>query len=256
MISVAILSITFATPRGDRIPEAGTLSFPHGIPPVLGATSGIQAEGEEFNTISIGGSGTASLQADEAKVTIGVQTQNESASEAIELNAELMSNIIEAVKGLGIDEENMKTVSYSVYPVYAERDYSKVEAYRVVNMVAVKVTDMDLIGKVIDQAAENGANQIQGVSFGLSEEKQEELKEQAYLAALDDAEGKAELIAGRLDLNITGVLYVSESTYQPYREYTLEVYDMALVPAPKASTPIIEGELSVSVTVHVVYAFS
>jgi len=34
-------------------------------------------------------------------------------------------------------------------------------AYRVENMIAIKITDMSLIGEVIDEAAEEGANRIQ-----------------------------------------------------------------------------------------------
>jgi len=73
------------------------------------------------------------------------------------------------------------------------------------------------------------------------------------LAALDDAEEKAELIAERLELNITGVLYVSESFYQPYQPYS--EYRFAVAYEAAAPTPIIEGKLSVSVTVNIVYSF-
>ena len=255
LLSIAILSIAIVfMPRSQKTPQgSGVSSFPYGIPPAFGAVSSIQVGEQQFNTISVTGSGTASMQADEATVTFGVQTEDASASEAVRVNAELMNAVIDAVKALGITEEDMRTVSYSVYPVYEEYDYRRVAAYRVENMIAVKITDMDLIGDVIDEAAGKGANRIQGVSFGLSDEKQGELREEAYLAALDDAEGKAELIAERLDLTITGVLYVSESTYQPYQPY--RGYEIALMGEVRAPTPIIEGKLSVSVTVHVVYSF-
>ncbi|MFQ5758861.1 MAG: SIMPL domain-containing protein [Candidatus Bathyarchaeia archaeon] len=255
LLSIAIFSMAIVfMPRDEKAPvNLGGLSFPYGIPSAFGTVSAIQVGEQQFNTISVTGSGTASMQADEATVTLGVQTQDESASEAVRLNAELMNAVIDAIKTLGITEEDMRTVSYSVSPVYAKYDYNQIVAYRVMNMIAVKITDMDLIGTVIDEAAEEGANRIQGVSFGLSDENQEELREQAYLAALDDAEGKAELIAGRLGLTITGVLYVSESTYQPYQPY--RGYEVAIMGEATAPTPIIEGTLSVSVTVHIIYSF-
>lgn len=255
LLSIAIFSMAIAFMSGGEktLDNLGALSFPYGIPSAFGTVSAIQVGEQQFNTISVTGSGTASMQADEATVTLGVQTQDESASEAVRLNAELMNAVIDAIKALGITEEDMRTVSYSVSPVYADYDYRRVVAYRVVNMIAVKITDMDLIGEVIDEAAEEGATRIQGVSFGLSDEKREELKEQAYLVALDNAEGKAELIADRLGLTITGVLYISESTYQPYQPY--RGYDLAVLGEVRAPTPIIEGKLSVSVTVHLIYSF-
>lgn len=255
LLSIAIFSMAIVLmPRDGKVPEgSGGSSFPYGISPAFGTLSAIQVGDEQLNTISVTGSGTVSMQANEATVTLGVQTECGSASEAVRLNAELMNAVIDAIKALGITEEDMRTVSYSVSPVYANYDYTRIVAYRVVNMIAVKVTDMDLIGSVIDEAAREGANKIQGVSFGLSDEKQQELREEAYLAALDDAEGKAELIADRLDLTITGVLYITESAYQPYQPYSN--YEFAMMGEVKAPTPIIEGKLSVSVTVHVIYSF-
>ncbi|EMR73980.1 hypothetical protein MCGE09_00659 [Thaumarchaeota archaeon SCGC AB-539-E09] len=57
-----------------------------------------------------------------------------------------------------------------------------------------------------------------------------------------------------LDLEITGVLYVSESSYtpySPYRSYAEEAMDSGFA----APTPIIEGTLSVSVSVQVTFSF-
>ena len=229
------------------------LSFPTGIPLGSGSVSAAQVGEQDFNTISVTGSGTASMQANEATVTLGVQTQAETAEEAISSNAELMTKIIDAVKALGLTDDDMKTVSYNVYPVYDTENYAEIVGYRVVNMIAVRITDMRLIGRVIDAAAENGANTIQGISFGLSDDNIAELKAEAYLAALSDAQEKAELIAEKLKLTITGVLYVSESYYQPYQPYA--DYRYAVAGKEAVSTPVIEGKLSVSVTVYIVYSF-
>ena len=254
-MSILVLAIVFVYtwPKQKAPEEALSLRFPTGIPLALGTVSSVNVGEEEFKTISVTGSGSASMQSNEATVTVGVQTQDDSASEAISLNAERMNQVIDAIKALGITEEDMTTVSYNVYPVYAKEDYTLVVGYRVVNMIEVKVTKMELIGEAIDAAAENGANVIQGVSFGISEEEQAELKKQAYLAALNDAEAKANLIAEELKLTITGVLSVSENYYQPYQPY--RDYKLAIAGEAVAPTPILEGKLSVSVTVHIVYAF-
>jgi len=256
VLSIVIAAaIIYTLPTKKPSEKPSSLQFPTGISPTLGSTSAIQINEEQFKTISVTGSGTASMQAEEATVTLGVQTEAESASEAVRLNAELMTGVIDAIKAFGITEDDMKTVSYSVSPVYARNDYNNLVGYRVINMIAVKITDLNLIGEVIDRAAENGANRIQGVSFGLSDESQKELKRKAYLAALEDAEEKAKLIAEKLSITITGVLYVSESSYQPYQPYYEYRVGIAGEMAPVPPTPIIEGKLSVSVTVHVIYSF-
>ena len=255
--SAAILHYLAQAPASteDSRGESRLVRFPSGISPVIGAsgvsTASLQPEGK---IILVSGSGSAAAQADEATVILGVQTENETASQASRRNAELMTSVINAMKSLGLTEEDMRTVSYSVFPVYSKDDYTKIVGYRVINMISVKVKNIDLVGEVIDAAAENGANRIQGVSFGLSAEKQEELKRQAYLAALSDAESKASLIAEALNITITGVYSVSESVYQPYQPYY--EYRCAVAGAKTTpTTPILEGKLSVSVTVQVAYSF-
>jgi len=229
------------------------LQYPTGIPSSLGTVSFTETSEQQYHTISVSGSGTASAQAEEATVILGVQTQGKNASESTRQNAELMTNVIDAIKVLGLTDEDLTTISYDVYQVYSKDDYTVIVGYQTVNMISVKITDMEIIGQVIDAAAENGANRFQGVSFDLSSEKQAELKTQAYLAALGDAESKALLIAEKLEVTITGVLTVTENVYQPYQPYY--DYRFSYEGATAPSTPIIQGKLSVSVTVYIVYTF-
>lgn len=256
VLSAIILSaiIIRTLPNDKDSVETSSLQFPTGLPLSFGTVSAGETEQQESNVISVTGLGTTSMQADEAAVTLGVQTENESASEAVRLNAQLMTDVVEALKTLGIAEEDMQTVSYSVYPVYSRENRDKVIGYRVVNMIEVTIAKLELVGEAIDAASKNGANKIQGVSFGLSSVNREELRTKAYLAALTDAEEKAELIAERLGITITGVVRVSETVYRPYEPY--RDYTFALEGEVGASTPILEGKLSVSVTVHVIYSFA
>jgi len=198
-LSAIILSaiIIRTLPNDKDSVETSSLQFPTGIPLSLGTISAGETEQQESNVISVTGLGTTSMQADEATVTLGVQTENESASEAVRLNAQLMTDVIEALKTLGIAEEDMQTVSYSVYPVYSREDRDKVIGYRVVNMIEVTIAKLELVGEAVR---------------------------------------------------------VSETVYRPYEPY--RDYTFALEGEVGASTPILEGKLSVSVTVHVIYSFA
>jgi hypothetical protein len=233
--------------------EGDLFKFPAGIPPSLGAVSSATSVGEDqVKAIYVSGSGSASAKANQATVTLGVTTEDPSASEAVVDNAALMNAVIQAIKALGISEENIKTIQYSVYPNY-NWELRQTVGYSVTNMVDVKIENLDIIGDVIDAAAEAGANNIQGIAFGLSDEVAEGLKTEAYVKALKDARGKADLIAETLGLEITGVQSVSESIYYPYTPYTsYKGYAESVSAAP---TPIIEGTLSVSVSVQVAFTF-
>ena len=246
-----ILAAAMITYRPLEPREQEEFGFPVGIPPSLGTVASTWVGEEQVNTISLSGSGSASARANQATLTVGVQTERPYASEAVSDNAAAMTAVIDAIKALGIDEDDIETVIYGVYPMY-DYDLRRVTDYRVTNMVQVSIADLDMVGDVIDAASEAGANRINGVSFGLSDDLTQELKLDAYRAALGDAEGKAEVIAETLGLELTGVLSVSESVYYPYAP--MREVDYA-IGAEKASTPILEGSLSVSVTVQVVYTF-
>ncbi len=237
-------------PEGFRFPSGVGVS--QGLPTLYSDVS--QGTDEEQKIISLSGSGSASSQADQATVDIGVQVTSMMASEAIGENADKMSAIIEAVKALGITEDNIVTTSYSVTPQYDwTEDGREFRGYTVTNLVQITIEDLDIVGDVIDVAAEAGANQINGITFGLSDAKREELKTNAYIAALTDAEDKAEVIADTLGLTITGVQRVTESSYVPVRGYAYASAEDAS--KSYAPTPVISGELAVTVNVQIVFSF-
>ena len=225
--------------------------YPSGIPPSMGTVASTWLGEEQVNAIHVSGSGSISATANQATVSLGVMTEDPSANEAVDDNAVLMNAVIEAIKALGIPEDKIKTVTYSVYPNY-DWELRQTTGYRVTNMIQIEIDDLDLVGDVIDAAADAGANNIQGISFGLSDDIAEQLQTDAYILALQNARDKADLIADTLDIEVTGVLYVSESSYTPYTETrSYAVADEGM----SAPTPILEGSLSVSVNVQVSFTF-
>lgn len=245
--SIILASTIIAYRPQEQVQE---FRFPVGIPPAFGTVTTTGAADEQTKTISVSGAGKASARANQATLTVGVQTDDPVASVAASENAELMTAMINAIKGQGISQDKIETVSYGINPIY-DQNWQKVIGYRVVNLVQVKITNLDKVGAIIDAASKAGANRIDGISFGLTDDVAEELKLDAYRNALNDAATKAEVIATTLKIKITGVLSVSESYYYPYTP--IRGYEK--ISADKVSTPIFEGALSVSVTVHIVYTF-
>jgi uncharacterized protein YggE len=257
---ISVFAICFSIVRAAAIisykpfekqQENDLFKFPTGIPTALGSVQSVAVGGNQINAILVTGSGSSSTKANQATVTLGVYTEDSSASEAVEDNAARMSAIINAIKALNIPEEKIKTVSYYVSPNY-DWEYRRIVSYRVTNTIQVNIDDLNLIGRVIDEASKAGANDIQGISFGLTDEIAEELQDNAYVNALNDAKRKADLIAETLELQITGVLSVSESVYYPYMPFRGYAETATDTTAP---TPILEGSLSVSVSVQVAFSF-
>jgi uncharacterized protein YggE len=82
---------------------------------------------------------------------------------------------------------------------------------------------MSKVGTIVDIAVKNGANQLNNINFGLSEEKEQEFKQQALAEASKNAKAKAETIAQSLDVKLGKIKSVSESNfgYMPYA-YAME----------------------------------
>lgn len=242
----------------NGLPEG--FRFPSGVGVSQGALYSGVSQGTDTNikTISLTGSGSSSAKADQAKVDLGVQTTSDLASDAIRANAEKMSAIIDALKAIGISEDDIVTTSYSVYPQYDWTERGSIfRGYVVTNLVQVTVKELDIVGDIIDAAASSGANQINGIGFGLSDAKREELKTNAYIAALTDARDKADVIAETLGLTISGVQSVTENSYSPVRDYYYPAMPYGGMDAEMiyASTPVLSGDLTVTVSVYIVFLF-
>jgi uncharacterized protein len=237
--------------KPELTPELGEFRFPTGTPPALGATNfkaTAVTNTENLRTLSISGTGAIKAKADQAIVTLGAYTENKLANIAIDENAQIMTAVIKALKNTGLKDTDIQTTSYTVTPNY-NWDLKMVTGYQVTNIVQVKILDLTKVGEAIDAATVAGANRVDGISFGLSEESTNTMKLAAYKAAIDDAKAKATVITSNLDISITGVQSVSESVYYPpvpYRSYTA-------AEGAKSSTPILDGSLSVTVTLSIVY---
>ena len=224
---------------------------------VLYINPGVNAINSEGNsTISVSGTGIVETEPNQAKVYLGVETQSENVTEALEANSLKMDSVITAMVKLGIEKDSIETSYFSIYPV---RDYEKsgdeIVGYRVINEITVELSDLGEIGGVIETAITSGANKVKRIEFGLSEDKEKELKAEAIKEACEDARTKADAIASGLDLRIIRVATARESSVYvaPYRaevEYPIP----APTPAPKAIPPPIEPkEVEVSATIDVTY---
>jgi uncharacterized protein len=201
-------------------------------------------------TMSISGTGVINVKSDQAKIVLGVYTEGKSAGAAIDENAALMTQVIAALKQMGFTDADMKTTSYGVSPTY-NYEIQSVVGFQVTNLIELTVKDLSKVGPAIDAAAAAGSNRVDSISFGISDATAQAMKLQAYTLAIKDAKAKSDVITAGLSVSITGVQSITESAYYPYTEY--RSYDVAAGSAGKASTPVISGNLSITVTLNIVY---
>lgn len=210
------------------------------------------------NFITVSGQGVINTKPDVAYVSLGVETQSKTAKDASAENAKIVDQIVKALIKLGVKEDELSTIEYSINPVYfyPENEPPVVTGYKVRNILNIKITkrsddklDTKFIGEVLDTATSNGANIVNGITFDILDKNTLKLK--AIELAMEDAKKKAETALNVVGEKIKGVqeINVSDVVFPVFR------YDLKTVQAPEATTPIFEGSLSVQVTVNVKFIF-
>ncbi|WP_340819006.1 SIMPL domain-containing protein [Methanolobus sp. WCC4] len=204
------------------------------------------------DTISMSGYAEQKVTPDTAQISIGAVVQADTSEEAASENAAIMSAVIEELKALGLEDKEIQTSYVSVYPIYNYDEGRTITGYSASNSVEVTTTDLDILSDVIDRSAAAGANQIGSISFSVSDEQQEELREDLMDEAVADASSKAEILADSLGLKIKGVQTASINEGGNNRVYYAMDAAMEMEEAG-VSTPIQPGESTVSMSVQVTY---
>jgi len=148
--------------------------------------------------------------------------------------------------------DEVKTSGYALNPQYRYPQGGKPEivGYQANNTVRIKMAKLDDVGKVIDAAMQNGANNINRLAFTLKDEEAARLD--ALKQASAKAKAKAEAIAASLGLKIVRIAAVTEGerSFQPvYRAAPMARAEGLAAAAP---TPIEQGTVDVRSTVSLV----
>ena len=201
-------------------------------------------------TITVTGEGTVTAAPDLATVSLGVTTQGATAAEAMAANSAALAAVLARVKAAGVEERDIQTSALNLNPNWANTDGSGaavITGYVASNMVQVRVRDLDALGPVLDAAVADGANTLNGVSFGLQEP--EPAMDAARTDAVKAARARAELLTRAAGVGLGRILSISESGgfAPPMPMYRMEA---ALADAP---VPVEGGEVGVSASVTITW---
>jgi uncharacterized protein len=194
-------------------------------------------------TITASGNSSISATPDKAMVDVGVSTQATTADDASTQNATQVSSVLAALRLVLGANADIKTVNYSLNPVYSNGNNPTIIGYMANNTVEATMTDLTLIGKVIDVSIAAGANRVNGIRFGL--QNQDPVQAQALKAAATSALAQAKAIAAGLGVQTGNVLHASQGSAAVYTPTALGVA------APAATTPVEPGLIQVQGTVTV-----
>lgn len=210
----------------------------------------------DLKTLSVSGSVTKMVAPDKVDIVLSVETLDKSAQKSQSDNAVLADKVKGSLESLSSVRAEVKTLSYSVNEEFEWNDLTKKSesiGYRTVNQIQVtlKGADVARTGSIIDVAVEAGANRVSGITFGLTDARELDIRKDALTEASTVAKEKAASIASGLSVAVGKVHSISESSF--YYTPNYRSYDAAAgsVSEAKVSTPISAGEIEVNATVSV-----
>lgn len=212
------------------------------------------------STVYTTGSAITRLAPDRVVISVGAETTDKTANDALSLNSGLMNNITSELRNHGLRPNETRTSSFNIFPLYNYTESGtrlNVSGFTVTNTVQIESSNLNNVSQWIDTAVASGANSINSIDFSVSEKKLEDTRSKLITDAIDNAKQKAEAAASAVQLKVIGVksIIVDGATTVPplppqpfFREDAVAQGGTA-----SSSTPIMAGEQEVSVSISCIF---
>ncbi|MFP7672879.1 SIMPL domain-containing protein [Marivita sp. S0852] len=208
------------------------------------------ASADSVGQITVTGEGRVSAAPDMAVITIGASAEDKTAKVAMDKTSQVTGAILENLTQFDIAPRDVQTSDLSLRPVWDNRasgtDQPRIRAYSASNRVTVRIRNLDDLGAVLDAVLTDGANQLGGLSFTLSDP--EPVLNDARIRAVADARARAELFAQAAGVELGALVSLSETGARTPRP---EMFSMAR--ASDAGVPVAQGETEIRAGVTLVY---
>lgn len=207
---------------------------------------------EQAARLTVQGKGVIDVAPDMATIRMGVTAEAKTASEAMDRVSASTAEVLETLFKAGLEKRDVQTSDLSLHPLWSNRNSSKsgpprIEGYQARNSVTVRSRDLAALGNILDAVIESGANEFNGLSFGL--QNPEPLMDKARALAVADARWRAETYANAAGVLLGPIIEIIEGGGGAPRPMAME--RMAMM---ADSVPIAAGEVGISANVTIVYA--
>lgn len=216
------------------------------------------------NTISVSGKGEIIAKADIATFTFSVTEEAVNISDAQNRATKKINDSINFLKSKGIEEKDIKTTNYNIYPRYNYvnpineksmimpiKDNRILIGYEVNQGIEVKVRDIGSAGTILSGIGNLGVNNVSGLNFSIDEE--DKLKKEARDLAIEDAKKEAKVLAKGLGIKLVRIINFSESGYFPIYMEKFNADATSLRAGGSVVPEIPAGEDKVISQVNIVY---
>ncbi len=201
-------------------------------------------------SMNVSGIGQVTLVPDIATINVGVHTEADQVTDALDENTAQATDIAEALQALGVEAKDIQTSNFNVRPTdrYDPMTGQIESTYFVVeNTVTVIVRDLGSLGEVLNAVVNAGANNIYGISFNV--EDRETAVAEARQLAIEDAKAKAQAIADEAGVGLGELLSINV-----YGGSTpLAYYDAKGGAYTESAVPVSAGTLTLTMECSLTY---
>lgn len=203
------------------------------------------------DSITIDGEGKVNAKPDIAQVVMGLTSEGTDLGQIQIQNTQKVNALIAALKAAGVADKDLQTQQYSISPKY---DYTggtqRIVGYQVSQQLVVKIRDLSKVGSLLTQAAQLGANQVNGLVFTFDDPSA--LQQEARRKAIADARQKADDLAKSLGVSVVKVISFSEAgggNPVPRPMFDYAVANEAKAVAPPADIQVGSSDLDSRISV-------
>jgi uncharacterized protein len=218
----------------------------------LGQTPQSPDQDTTTRQISVTGIGKVTIAPDIAYINIGVNSQSENVSEALDANNSKSNAVADVLEKMGVDPKDIQTTSFNIWPMQQYSPMGEVTGtvYTVDNTVNVTVRDLDKLGQVLEASVQAGANSINNIQFDVAD--RESALSKARDLAVQNAKAQAAELAGLAGVELDRIINVSVGgSGVPYPTY----YGIGggAGYAMEAAVPVSSGQMVISSEVYLTY---
>ena len=203
---------------------------------------------EGVGTLTVTGVATVNAAPDQAILSLGVTTTGPTAAAAMAANNESASAVMARLSAAKVADRDMQTTGLSLNPNWvmnAAGTAQEIQGYVANAVLTVRIAVLDTAGSVLDAAIADGANTLNGLTFGLSDPRP--VEDEARKAAVADALARAKVLAAAAGATLGPILSITEGMggQQPM--------PMLYKAAADSTVPLAAGEVGVTAEVTIVW---
>jgi uncharacterized protein len=201
-------------------------------------------------TLSVEGVGSVFVSPDVADVSVSVARAAVSSRQALSAANRAADAVVGAVRSAGVPASEIQTedVNVSSHTVRVGPGRRRERRWIASESLSIHVTNIKIVGAVIDGATRAGANTVDGPTFSFSDPSAGKLA--ATRAAILDARRRADAAVAALGYQITGVQSIQ---LDPQSQVVPVAGAPSATAAPGTPTTVHPGAQEVDAQVEIVY---